>query len=319
MTSAIYSFDEMVEHARLIPGKRIVVAGGDNRAALEAVIAAAAEFRTETLVVGRRDRIHPLLRSLKADLPILDCSDDAEIAREAVARIRAGQGDILLKGSVDTATVMRAVLDSTSGLRTGQLLSDVFLFENPARQPNRLMMITDGGINVSPGLAEKIEIIRNAVRVAQVLGWEMPRVALLSATEKVTPAIPSTLEAAVISKMNERGQIPGCLIEGPLALDLAVAPEAAEAKGISSPVVGRADILVAPNIEVANVLAKSTVYFARFRLAHVTVGASVPVLIPSRSDSAEAKFLSIALGLLMRAREGVSPSPESPPRPTQTA
>lgn len=304
MTSAIHSFDQMVERARCVPGRRIIVAGGDNRAALEAVIAAAAEFRTEALIVGRRDRIRPLVQALEADLPILDRSDDAEIAGEAVAQIRAQRGDILLKGSVDTATVMRAVLDSTSGLRTGQLLSDVFLFENPNRQPNRLMMITDGGINVSPGLAEKIEIIRNAVKVARVLGWEMPKVALLSATEKVTPALASTMEAAVISKMNERGQIPGCLIEGPLALDLAVAPEAARVKGISSPVAGCADILVAPNIEVANILAKSTTYFARFRLAHVTVGASVPVLIPSRSDSAEAKFLSIALALVMCASEG---------------
>lgn len=318
MTSAIYTFDQMVERARLLPGRRIIVAGGDNRAVLEAVIAAAAEFRTDTLLVGRRDRIHPLLRSLQADLPLLDGSDDAEIARTAVAQIRAQRGDILLKGSIDTATLMRAVLDSTSGLRTGQLLSDVFLFENPRRQPNRLMMITDGGINVSPGLAEKIEIIRNAVRVARMLGWETPKVALLSATEKVTPAIASTMEAAVISKMNERGQIPGCLIEGPLALDLAVAPDAARAKGVTSPVAGHADILVAPNIEVANVLAKSTISFAGFRLAHVTVGAAVPVLLPSRSDSAEAKFLSIALGLLVGAGEGAFPSAEKAPPSVET-
>jgi phosphate butyryltransferase len=194
---------------------------------------------------------------------------------------------------------MKAVLKDGAGIRTGRLLSDIFLLEFPERPENKFIMITDGGMTLAPDLKNKVELIRNAVEVAHALGNENPRVAVLSATEFIVPSLQSTLDAAALSKMNDRGQIKGCTVDGPFALDNAISMEAAEEKGIKSPIAGRAEILVAANIESANSLAKSTTYFAGLRLAHVIVGGRVPVLIPSRSDKSDAKLLSIALGVIM--------------------
>jgi phosphotransacetylase len=160
-------------------------------------------------------------------------------------------------------------------------------------------MITDGGLNPAPDLKDKIDIVHNAVSVAHALGNAIPRVAILSATELVSTSIPSTIDAATLAKMNDRGQIKGCIVDGPLGLDNAISSIAAAEKKIRSEVAGRADILVAPTIEAANVLAKSTTYFAGWRLAHVIVGGKVPILIPSRADKSDAKLLSIALGMVM--------------------
>jgi phosphate butyryltransferase len=204
-----------------------------------------------------------------------------------------------MKGSIDTSTMMRAVLQESAGLRTGRLLSDIFIFEFPPRSENKLIMITDGGVTVSQDLKAKVDLIRNAVFVAHALGNRDPKVAVLSATEFVQPALASTIDAAALSKMNERGQIKGCVVDGPLALDNAISPEAAAEKGIRSDVAGHADILLAPSIESANALAKSTTYFAGYRLAHVIVGSKIPILIPSRADTSDARLLSIAIGMLM--------------------
>ena len=160
-------------------------------------------------------------------------------------------------------------------------------------------MITDGGMTLAPDLKNKVELINNAVEVAHALGNTQPKVAVLSATEFVVPSLQSTLDASALSKMNERGQIKGCIVDGPFALDNAISEEAAEEKQLTSPVAGHAEILVAANIESANSLAKSTTYFASLRLAHVIVGGVVPVLIPSRADKSDAKLLSIALGIVM--------------------
>jgi phosphate butyryltransferase len=193
--------------------------------------------------------------------------------------------------------MMKGALDVSLGIRTGRLMSDVFVFEYP--RAGKLLMITDGGLTIAPTLSEKADLIRNAVAVAHALGNPSPAVAVLSATEKPTPAIPSTLDAVELARMNRRGEITGCTVDGPFALDNAIDPEAAREKGITSPVAGNADILLMPTIEAANALAKSTTYFAGFRLSHVIVGARVPILIPSRADKSDAKLLSIALGMLM--------------------
>jgi len=163
----------------------------------------------------------------------------------------------------------------------------------------KFIMITDGGMTLAPDLKNKVELIKNAVEVAHALGNPNPKVAVLSATEFVLPNLQSTLDAAALSKMNERGQITGCVVDGPFALDNAISNDAAAEKRIKSEVAGRAEILVAANIESANSLAKSTTYFAGLRLAHVIVGAAVPILIPSRADKSDAKLLSIALGMIM--------------------
>ncbi|HTY39164.1 MAG TPA: phosphate acyltransferase, partial [Bacteroidota bacterium] len=199
----------------------------------------------------------------------------------------------------DTSTMMKGVLHEESGVRTGRLLSDIFILEFPPRTGNRFIMITDGGMTLAPDLKNKVELIINAVEVAHALGNPNPKVAVLSATEFVLPNLQSTIDAAALSKMNERGQIKGCTVDGPFALDNAVSSEAADEKRINSPVAGKAEILIAANIESANSLAKSTTFFAGLRLAHVIVGGTVPILIPSRADKSDAKLLSVALGVIM--------------------
>lgn len=303
--------DELLERARSLPRRRVIVAGAENRSALEAVVEAESRLPVEGVFVGDPDRLQAAARALGLpaipEARVIPAQTPEEAVRRAVALARQ-QGGILLKGSPDTGTFLKAVLDPQEGVRTGRVLSDVLLFEDPMHQPYRMRMITDGGVIPQPDLSQKVEIIRNAVAVARALGWERPRVAVLSATEKIHPALPSTLEAAILAKMSERGQIPECVIEGPLSLDLAISPESAAIKGVTSAVAGQADILVCPNIEVANILAKSVIYFAGRRVAHVAVGAAVPVLIPSRSDRAEAKLLSIALGMLMSDVDALEPA-----------
>ncbi|HEX9652375.1 MAG TPA: bifunctional enoyl-CoA hydratase/phosphate acetyltransferase [bacterium] len=301
----IQNFKQLLSAARKRGPKRVALAVSQDEAALAALIEAQKLGIAEARLFGDRAKTQSLLKKLHARpddfLQLRHLAHETLAAEEAVLAIRMKEADILLKGKVHTSTFLRWVLHREQGLRTEQrLLSDVFIFENPSRRvgSNQLVMITDGGITPAPTLEQKVEILQNAVAVAHRLGNKNPRVAVLSAVETVTPALPSTIDAALIAKMNERGQITGCVVDGPLALDNAVSAQAAKTKGLASGVAGNADILVCPNIESANLLAKSTTYFAGFRLAHVIMGATAPVLIPSRSDTADAKLLSIALGVL---------------------
>ncbi len=305
----ITSLDQLLAEAVAGGGVRVAVAAADDEAALSALQEAHTVGLAEGLLFGPGEEIQATCSRLGAPLPaemvVHDCQTEGEAVKLAVQAVREGKADLLLKGRTKTATLLKAVLDAEAGLRTGRLLSDVFVCENPGKAGNKLLLITDGGVTLAPDVNQKVEIILNAVEVAHTLGMRTPRVALLSAVETVVPALPSTVEAAIITKMWERGQIKGCVVDGPLALDNAVSEEAARTKGISSEVAGHADILVCPGIEAANMLAKSTTYFAGFRLAHVIVGAKAPVLIPSRADTADAKLMSIALGAVVRRRAGV--------------
>jgi phosphate butyryltransferase len=299
----IKNFDALLEQVK--EGKKVTVAiaAAADEAALGAIAEAQALGIADAILFGEGGKIGRIYAELtghkEVPFEIREVKDDTAAARSAVASVRSGEAQILLKGKIKTAALLKAVLDSESGLRSSHLLSDVFIFEDPALPDNQLVMITDGGVTLKPDLKQKIEIIENAVAVAHALGNERPRVAVLSAVETVNPALPGTIDAAVLSKMNQRGQIKGCLIDGPLALDNAVSSEAARIKGISSPVAGQAEILLCPDIESANMLAKSTTYFARLRLGHVIMGSTAPVLIPSRADSADSKLLSIAVGKLV--------------------
>jgi phosphate butyryltransferase len=298
----IKNFQELLSHAKTLPTKQVAVIFPANEDTFLAVKQARDEGIASFLLVGDERIISEGLKKVGAGVDGISHKyvqnvDDA--IQQSVAAAREGHADILMKGSVDTSTMMKALLDQEAGIRTGQILSDIFLFEYPERAPNKFVMITDGGVTIAPDLKEKVELINNAVEVAHALGNENPKVALLSATEFVHPKLPSTVDAAELTRMNERGEIRGCLVGGPLALDGAISLEAAEEKRMSSPVAGRAEILVAPNIETANSLAKSTTYFAGFPLGHVIVGGRVPILIPSRADKAEARLHSIALGVIM--------------------
>jgi len=201
-----------------------------------------------------------------------------------------------MKGFVGTADFMRAVLDKTDGLGSGRLISHVVVFE--AAGYERLMLLSDAAINIAPDLGQKIQIIENALKITNAVGILKPRIAMLAAVETVSPSMRATEDAAIISKMAERGQIRGCFIDGPLALDNAVSAVAAEHKGIAGDVAGKADLLLVPDIEAGNVLFKSLVYFANAQIGGVVVGATAPVVMTSRTDSPQAKLNSIALALI---------------------
>lgn len=202
-----------------------------------------------------------------------------------------------MKGMMGTARLLKAVLDKEIGLRTDRMLSHAYVLE--VKGYDRIITITDGAMNISPDLNQKAQIIQNAIYFCHSLGIEKPKVAVLTAVELVNPDMPATIDAACLSKMSERGQIVGGIVDGPLAFDNAISKEAALHKGIKSPVSGEVDILLAPDIEAANIFAKGLVYLAKAQPAGVLLGAKAPVVLVSRSDSAESKLYSIALGVLM--------------------
>lgn len=222
--------------------------------------------------------------------------DPAQAAAEAVAAVRRGEANLLMKGLLQTATIMKAVLDRENGLRTGRALSHACAFEVPGW--HKLVFITDAALNVAPDLARKADIIRNQVMMARAMGIVRPKVACLAAVESVNPDMPATLDARALQEMGERGELGECDVQGPLALDLAVSPESGATKGVTGPVVGQADILLAPDIEAGNMLYKGLVYFAKARPAGLIMGARCPIVLLSRADSADSKLMSIALAVM---------------------
>ena len=216
---------------------------------------------------------------------------------KAIELVSSGTADMVMKGLVDTATFLRSVLNKEVGLRTGKLMSHVSVFE--VEGIDRLILLTDAAFNTYPDLKQKVQIINNSVMVAKACGIENPKVAPVCAVEVVNPDMPATIDAALLSKMSDRGQIKGCIVDGPLALDNALSEEAAHHKGVTGPVAGKADILVLPNIDVANVMYKSLTYTAQTKNGGILVGTSAPVILTSRADSFETKVNSIALAALV--------------------
>ena len=295
----------LLEEARTVGPLPVVVAGAENDTALTAVAHARRKRIAEVVLVGGGRGIRARLASLGEDpapYRIVEAASDAEAARTAVALVRAGEGAVLMKGRIRTGDLLHAVLDRATGLREGRLLSDVLVAEHPLSEEARLVGVTDGGVNVAPSLAQKREILANAVALFRRLGHPRPKVACLCAVETVTPAMPHTLEAQALAEANAAGEIPGCVVSGPLALDNALSVDAARAKGIDHPVAGRADLLLVPTIEAGNSLGKAFTYLAKKPVAHVIVGARAPVLIPSRVERAEDKLCSIALGVVCASR-----------------
>ena len=278
---------------------------------MEAIEEARQKGLARGVLIGHRALIEQMLRKGGADPAEFEIVDERDMDRAAdrgAEMAAAGEVDILLKGGIPTNRLLQAVLKGPRSLRTGRLMSDVALFEDRRKGVRKIMMLSDGGVNVAPDLKEKIDIIRNAVAVAHALGIRVPRVAILSGVEKVQPEVRSTVDALALAKICSYGEVPGCVVDGPFALDNAVSPEAAKIKKVESPVAGAADILIMPDLEAGNIFGKSLVYYAGRDLAHVIVGARVPILISSRSDPPAARLASIALGVLMaekcRAGEG---------------
>jgi phosphate butyryltransferase len=278
------------------PRARVAVVAAGDGVALEAVAGAVQLGIARPVLFGDPGAI-----AAKAPDGLLDRCEIVASDEPAAAAARAagaGEVDVLMKGALRTDQLLRAALSSAAGLRTGRLLSDIAFYDDRVQGTPRLVGVTDGGLTIAPTLADKRDIVRNAVELLHRLGFARPRIALMSATEAVTDAMPSTLDAKALTDEALRGDFGACEVYGPLALDNALLPSAAAAKGLDHPVAGNADCLVAASIEAGNHLGKAAKYLHGSGVGHVIVGARVPILIPSRTESAEDKLTSICLGVV---------------------
>ena len=276
--------------------QRLVLAAAQDSNALNAVMRASADGLIEPILIGDKEELLKIAAENSFDLSdvrIVHEPDTAMATELAVKMVRSGQADVLMKGKVGTSTLLKAVLNKEWGLRSGSLLSHIAFFEVEAY--HKIIAVTDTAMNIEPNLQEKIAIVNNSVNCLNKLGYEMPKVAILGAVEKVNESMRATLDAALMSKMNQRGQIENCLIDGPLAFDNAISLESAMHKGIKSEIAGDTDLLVMPNIEVGNVLYKSMIFFAHAEVAAIILGAAAPIVLTSRSDSDDSKYYSILL------------------------
>lgn len=294
--------DSLIEKATHIGPKTVAVAAAEDSEVIEAVLDALDRNLANFILYGNEEEIRTIIR-LKAReeengndrLKIVHTNSKAESAEQAVKAVSNNEANVLMKGNISTSVILKAVLNKEYGLRTGNVLSHTAVFEVPGFE--RFVIVTDAAMNIAPDLEQKTQIINNAVQLAKSIGIDLPRVAPIAAVEVVNPSMQATLDAAALTVMNKRGQISGCIIDGPLALDNAVSVLAAEHKGIHSEVAGKADILLVPAIEVGNVLYKSLIYFANAKVGAVISGAKAPIVLTSRADSAESKLYSLALAL----------------------
>lgn len=278
------------------PTRRLVLAAAQDHNSLSSALMAARDGFIEPILVGDREAIQKIAAQNNMDIAGLRVvhEPDTEMAVEiAVRMVRSNQADILMKGKVGTSSLLKGVLNKEWGLRSGTLLSHFAIFEVAAY--HKLIAVTDVAMNIAPNLQDKIAIVNNSVACLNRLGVEMPKVAVLGAVEMVSENMQATLDAALLSKMNQRDQIRNCIIDGPLAFDNAISLESAVHKGIRSDVAGDTDLLIMPDIEVGNVLYKSLVFFAHAGVAAVILGATAPIVLTSRSDSDQAKYFSILL------------------------
>ncbi|HBP37818.1 MAG TPA: phosphate butyryltransferase [Clostridiales bacterium] len=299
-------FEQIEELVVQRPPGRIAVACAHDDHVLRSVYDVYAKGYAAPTLIGDKERIFRIADEMKIDvsrMAIIKELDEKKSAEIAVNLVSSGEADVIMKGLLQTADLLKAVLERDKGLRTTALLSHVGLYEVTGY--HKLLYITDAGINIAPDLRQKIEIIRNAVDVARALGVEQPKVAALAAVETVNPAMPGTLDAAALAKMSQRGQIKDCLIDGPLAMDNAVDAEAARRKQIISDVAGDADILLVPNIDAGNILVKSLIFLSNARSCGIITGARVPLVVTSRAESSPAKYFSILLALAMLGQAGI--------------
>lgn len=296
----IRTFSELVGETRKRKGKIIGVPAAGDPTSIATVLQVRKEGLADFILCGDREKISRMLRDnggVPGEFEIVDAADEEQAAARIVELARQGRIHVILKGGLPTATLIKPVLDREKGLRTGKLLSDILVLENPGGNYDGLLAVTDGGLNISPDLKQKKQIIENAVAVFHRLGYAEPLVGILAAIETVKDSMPATTDAYALTSMNRNGEIAGCRVYGPLALDIAVSREAARHKGIVSDIAGNAQILVVPNIESGNILGKAFTFYLKIPVAHVVMGARIPILIPSRSESFRDKFYSAALGV----------------------
>ena len=296
MINLIKDFASMVEEVKSMSPMRLAVVQGSDKLVLESIKIATDEGIIIPILIGDEIKIKEQARKINLSLEaieIIDIKDISLMASTGAKLISENKADILMKGMISTAPFVRAVLDPSYSLVERKLISHLSVFKTPAY--GKMLFITDAGINISPTLEEKCIILQNSIDTLNILGYKKPKVAVLTAVETVSSNMPACIDAAIISKMAERKQITGALVDGPLALDNAINKEAALQKGITSPVAGDADLLLVPNIETGNTLAKSITYLSGGDMAGVVVGAKAPIVVASRADSSKTKFLSIVL------------------------
>jgi len=293
-------FDAFLQGSTQLAPVSTVVAHPCSDTSIQAVIEAARTGIIAPTLIGPAAKICSLLEALGQPLdsfPIIDEPHSHAAAARAVALVREGKAQLLMKGSLHTDELMQEVTAKDLGLRTERRISHVFILDVPTY--HKPLYITDAAINIFPTLADKVDIVKNAIELAHALGVAQPKVAILSAVETVTPKIPSTIEAAALCKMAERGQITGAIIDGPLAFDNAISAEAARAKGFHSPVAGDPDILVVPDLEAGNMLAKQLTFLLKAECAGIVLGARVPIVLTSRADSVPNQVVSCAIGAML--------------------
>ena len=294
------SFDDLLSKVKECRRKKVAVAVAQDEPVLEAIREAKERGIADAILVGDKDKIAEIAKQIGMDLSkyeVIHEPDTKKAALKAVELVHDRKADMLMKGLVDTATFLRSVLNKEVGLRTGKVMSHVAVFD--IDKIDRLIFLTDVAFNTYPELKEKSQIISNAVAVAHACGIDCPKVAPVCAVEVVNPNMLATIEASILSKMSDTGQIKGCVVDGPFSLDIAISEEAAKHKGVKSEVAGKADIIMLPNIETGNVMYKCLTYTANTRNGGILVGISAPVILTSRADSFETKVNSIALAAVV--------------------
>lgn len=298
MFTSFQEIEEYIKKNHIV--KKVALAGAHDDDALAAVANARKKGVITAVLIGHKEKIKkllPLLGEKESDYEIIEEENEQESARLACSLVKSGKADIPMKGLMQTASFMRAVLDKKAGfLSEGALLSQATVLDFPKEK--RLMIISDCAVNIAPDYADKVKILKNAVTLAHKLGFDMPKAAIITPVEVINPAIQSTIDAAMISKAVQRGQIKGCIADGPLGLDNAVSEEAAKHKGIVSPVAGHADILLMPDLSTGNVFTKSLTYFADLASSGTLNGTTSPVIMTSRTDTPENKYYSILTAIL---------------------
>ncbi|HUW41489.1 MAG TPA: bifunctional enoyl-CoA hydratase/phosphate acetyltransferase [Rectinemataceae bacterium] len=291
---------DVILAAKAAGRKRVAVAAAQEASVLEAVVDAWKNGIAEPVLVGDLAAADAIAAELGLDLKNFErheAKDNAAAAAKAVELVKTGAADMVMKGILDTSVLLKAVLNKEAGLNAGRLVTHVVAIEMPTY--HKLLFVTDAAITIAPDVNAKVDMIANAVRAARALGVQTPKVALLAAVEKVNwEKMPCTVDAAILTQMNRRGQIKDCLVDGPLAFDNAISAESAKIKHIVSEVAGDADILVAPDIEAGNILYKALIDLGQGKGAAIVMGAAKPIILTSRSDSAETKLASIALAAL---------------------
>ena len=294
------NFDELLSKVKDCRRKKVAVAVAQDEPVLEAILEAKERKIADAILVGDEEKIKEIATKIGMDLSqfeIVNEPNAKKAALLAVQLVHDRKADMVMKGLVDTATFLRSVLNKEVGLRTGKTMSHVAVFEIEGF--DRLIFLTDAAFNTYPDLKAKVQIIENSVYVAHACGLDCPKVAAVAAVEVVNPDMPATVDAALLAKMSDRGQIKGCVVDGPLALDNAWSEEAAHHKGVKGEVAGKADIIMLPNIETGNVMYKTLTYASNSRNGGLLVGTSAPVILTSRADSFETKVNSIALAAVV--------------------